>query len=129
MHIFAPSDLEGDYLSIGYYLNGEQGDWMINGSLVEMDEKYGCDVTNDNLYGKIAAVTKLGKPPVSQRLKKEDILSQLCIEIVDCGHWSQSSSIVTYSSLDRRSRLPLEIVQSPVVISNSCLNLNVRHNT
>ena len=61
MHIYSPSDLEGDYLSIGYYLNGKQGDWMINGSLVEMDEKYGCDVNTPNLMGKIAAVTKEGK--------------------------------------------------------------------
>jgi hypothetical protein len=60
MHIFSPSNLEGDYLSIGYYLNGKQGDWMLNGTLVQMDEHDGCDVTNSNLLGKIAAVTKLG---------------------------------------------------------------------
>jgi hypothetical protein len=77
MHIYSPSNLEGDYLSIGYYLNGKQGDWMISGCLVEMDENYGCDVEDANLLGKIAAVTKLGKIFYRIRRRRYNSLASL----------------------------------------------------
>jgi hypothetical protein len=60
MIVETPSELAGEYLSVGYFLVGKQGHWMINGSLLAMNEDYGCSVDNLNLAGKIAVVTKQG---------------------------------------------------------------------
>jgi hypothetical protein len=60
MIIYEPADLAGEYLAVGYIMVGEQGHWMINGSLLAMNAHYGCDVDDPNLAGKIAVVTSQG---------------------------------------------------------------------